>query len=183
MLTRALAALALACGAWGFDFAGLKRQGPLSDFANVVPPPARARVAAAVPPGAALVTITDLRGEPARAVARSIRAGWGVDVLVLVAIAERRLVVDARDGAPIDEDKVLERAATALAGVPPDLGKALVEAAHSVREQRGGVAPASQAGPHPRWMAWLIPLGALGWLGARRERKASGWSASGFGRT
>ena len=181
-MSRAPLLILSATLASAYDFGGLKKQGPLSDFANVVPPSATARVTTAVPRGLALVTVISLRGEPVRSVARTIRTSWNEDVVVLLSLSERRMVVDSREDVVIDEQLILDRASASLAATPPDFAGALAEAANSVREQRGGVAaPATSAAPLRR-IVWLVPLVALGWLGVRRERKASGWSTGGFGR-
>jgi uncharacterized protein len=100
----ALCLLALALCARAFDFAALKPQGYLSDFAGVVDSEQRARLeqycarlekAAGVQ--LALVTLPSLEGEPIEDVANALFRAWGVGrkqthegVLLLLAIRDRR---------------------------------------------------------------------------------------------
>ncbi|MBM3738911.1 MAG: hypothetical protein FJW39_24310 [Acidobacteria bacterium] len=168
--------------AWAFDFSGLKKQGPVNDFARVLGPVERDRLQRITPPGVAVVTVSSLYREPPDAVARAIRGAWNEDVVLLLSPAEHRFAAAARDGVILDQAAILVRMSTVLDSRPDAVGAALIEAVHSVAEQRGQQVPAAPRTFDVRPFVWLIPAGALLWLVARKPRPASQWSnRGGFG--
>ncbi len=184
MLTRSLIAAALLAGpaAFGYDFSALRRLGPVSDHANAIDPASRARIArlaeqakTAGGPSVAVAVIPGLYGEPSGAVAKTIRQAWGDDILILMAMGERRVAVASREGLRVDEDELLERMSGPLSR--RRTGDALTAAVQSVVDQTGGRAARPRPFPFVRYAGWLAPVAAVAWLLIRRERRTSGWSA------
>jgi uncharacterized protein len=146
-----LAALAFPLA--GADFAALQPKGYVNDFAGAIRDPAIAReledycarVEQSTGAQIALVTITDLEGEPIEDVANLLFRKWGVGskknnegVLVLLAIANRRTRVEVGYGLePYLPDGF---AGGILRGMRPalrsgDYGAALAEGARQIAER------------------------------------------------
>jgi uncharacterized protein len=139
----------LAGAAWGADFAALRPEGYVNDFAQVLDAGAKAslesycaRVESATQVQIALVTLPSLEGEPVEDVANLLYRKWGVGnkknnegVLVLLAIRDRRSRIEVGYGLePLLPDgyagQLLREMRPALkAG---DYGEALREAAEAI---------------------------------------------------
>ncbi len=103
---RRIAAALCFCAAagWAADFAALKPQGYVSDFAGVVDPASRAQLESycanlerATGAQLALVTLPSLEGEPVEDVANALFRAWGIGqkgenngALLLLSIGDRR---------------------------------------------------------------------------------------------
>jgi uncharacterized protein len=136
-----------AAAALGADFAALKPQGYVSDFANVVDAASRAeldRYCGALERAAgvqfALVTLPSLEGEPPEDVANTLYRAWGVGkkdtnegLLLLLSVRDRRMRLEVGYGLePIITDG---DAGEILRAMRPFLrqgqyGPAMIEAAH-----------------------------------------------------
>jgi len=146
---RLILLLALALTASAADFAALKPQGYVSDFARVMNPQARAaledycsRVEQATGAQIALVTLPSLDGQPVEDVAVLLFQRWGIGnkqnnegILVLLAIQDRRSRVEVGYGLePIIPDgfagSILRSMRPALAA--NDFASAFGEAAQTI---------------------------------------------------
>lgn len=183
---------ALVVPAWAADFAALKPQGYVSDYARVLNPQARAalneycaRVEEATGAQIALVTLPSLEGQPVEQVAELIYRRWGIGAkgkdegaLVLLAIRDRRSRIEVGYGLePVIPDGfaggVLRSMREALrAG---DYAAALGEAARTIGEAVAreknvdiGAAPIRRRAPAPQeetpWQPLLVALGVLAFL-------------------
>jgi uncharacterized protein len=139
----------LAAAAWGSDFASLKPEGFVSDFAGVIDPASRTaieRYCAAIQAKAgvqiAVVTIDTLSGEPIEDVANDLFTKWGVGkkatnegLLVLLATKDRRMRLEVGYGLePVIPDGY---AGSLLRAMAPALkagqyGEALTEAVQTI---------------------------------------------------
>ncbi len=141
--------LCLAVGASGADFASLKPQGYVSDFAGVVDPASRqalerycSRVEAQTGAQIAVVTIGTLAGEPLEDVANDLFRKWGVGkketnegILLLLVTGDRRMRLEVGYGLePVIPDGY---AGSLLRTMAPELrqgryGDALTEAVQAI---------------------------------------------------
>ena len=157
-----------ACAVAGLavDFAGLKPQGYLSDFAQVVDPESRAALeqygaALERATGAqlALVTLPSLEGEPPEDVANALFRAWGVGkkgknegVLLLLSIGDRRSRLEVGYGLePIITDG---DSGSVLRAMAPELrqgryGPAMLEAAYEIGSRIARAKNVSVAGTPP----------------------------------
>jgi len=179
-----------AAGALGVDFAALKQEGCLSDFAHVVDARSRASLeqyCAAVErsTGAqiALVTIPSLSGEPVEDVARVLFRSWRIKdkgALLLLSIQDRRSrLVVGRNLGSVDTGVVLGEMSGDLS--QERYGPALLRGARAIAARPGH--------PFP-WTAILVTL-AIGlavlgiyWLFNRRRVAADahgGFDSAGSG--
>lgn len=105
LLSRlAILAAVMAAVALPYDFAALKPEGYLSDFARVVDPASKAEIERycraienATGAQVALVTLENLQGEPVEDVANSLFRKWGIGqkgkdegILLLLSVSDRR---------------------------------------------------------------------------------------------
>ena len=146
------ALLALAVAAWSADFAALRPEGYVSDFAKVIPPERRAEleryckaVEHATGAQIALVTLPSLDGEPVEDVANLLFRKWGVGpkgknegVLLLISTGERRTRLEVGYGLePIIPDgyagSLLREMRPALRG--GDIGGAMAVAAQALGDR------------------------------------------------
>jgi uncharacterized protein len=154
MIARLLL-LALSLGAaygWAFDFAALKPEGHVSDFARVVDAPSKAdlevfcaRVERVSGAEIAIVTLPTLQGEPVEDVANSLFRRWGIGkkqgesrdqgILLLLVTQDRRSRIEVGYGLePIIPDGF---AGSILREMRPELrenrfGPALIAGAHTI---------------------------------------------------
>lgn len=170
------------------DFAALKPQGYVSDFARVVDPSTRqqlerycALVEQKTGAQMALVTLPTLAGEPIELVANDLFRKWGVGkkgkdegLLLLLVVRDRRMRLEVGYGLePIIPDGF---AGSVLRSMRPGLqanqyGSALVEAARvlgsRIAERKGVKLDASlpsQARPPAPAVPWHLVVGGLGAL-------------------
>jgi uncharacterized protein len=172
---------------WGADFAALKPQGYVSDFARVVDPATRqalenycAAVEKATGAQMALVTINTLDNEPITDVANLLYRKWGVGqkgkdegVMVLLAIRDRRSRVEVGYGLePVIPDGF---AGSVLRDMRPalregDYGLALTEAARVIGQKvaaaKGVAIPAAVPSTRPRAQPDSFPWGGALAIGA-----------------
>lgn len=149
-IPSALCALVcLAAAAWGADFASLKPEGFVNDFAGVVDPASRTEIeryctAVQAKTGVqiAIVTIDTLSGEPIEDVANALFSKWGVGkkgtdegLLLLLATRDRRMRLEVGYGLePVIPDGY---AGSLLRAMSPALkegryGEALSEAVQTI---------------------------------------------------
>jgi uncharacterized protein len=192
LLRLLFVALALVSAAWPVDFAALKPEGYVSDFARVVDPASRAQlerycrgVQDSTGAQMALVTLDTLAGEPIEDVANSIYRRWGVGqkgqnegVLLLVVVRDRRTRLEVGYGLePILPDgfsgSILREMSPALRG--KRYGEALMAGAQTIGARVASAkgvelktAPprrrASQREQHIPWWMVLGGIGVLIWL-------------------
>jgi len=169
-------ALVAVAAAPAVDFAALKPEGYVSDFARVVDPDSRAtlerycrRLEDATGAQLAFVTLDTLGGEPIEDVANSIYRRWGVGrkgnnegALLLIVVGDRRTRLEVGYGLePIIPDGF---AGSVLREMRPALrqrqyGEALVAAAEGVDL---GAAPARRHPPRrERDFPWWMLLGGI----------------------
>lgn len=112
IIAAVLLATALACMAVGADFAALRPEGYVSDFAHVIPAGQKAQleryckaVEASTGAEIALVTVPSLEGEPIEDVANLLHRRWGVGkkgtnegILLLLSIRDRRSRIEVGYG-------------------------------------------------------------------------------------
>lgn len=188
-LRFAFLALALTVVVLGVDFAALKPEGYVSDFARVVDPASRAelerysrRVEDATGVQLAFVTLDTLGGEPVEDVANSIYRRWGVGqkgknegALLLLVIADRRSRLEVGYGLePILPDgfsgSVLREMRPALR--ERQYGEALLAAAQTIGSRvasaKGVELNTAPARRHTqrreRHIPWWMILGGVGML-------------------
>lgn len=154
MIVRLLL-LALSLGVafgWAFDFAALKPEGYVSDFARVIDPSSRAeldeycaRVERVTGAEMAIVTLPTLQGEPVEDVANSLFRRWGIGkkegesrdqgILLLLVTQDRRSRIEVGYGLePFIPDGF---AGSILREMRPELrenryGPALIAGAHTI---------------------------------------------------
>jgi uncharacterized protein len=180
-LSAALWLCALA--ALGADFAALKPQGYVSDFAQVIDPDSRAaieRYCAALEKSTgaelALVTLPSLEGEPVEDVANALFRAWGVGkkganegALLLLSIRERRSRLETGYGLePIITDG---DSGSILRAMSPELregryGPAMLRGAYEIGERiaRAKRVSVTEAPPPPargRPIGEGLPIGAI----------------------
>jgi uncharacterized protein len=187
---RSLAlAAALAAAAVAADFAALKPEGYVNDFAGVIDAGTKrelevycAQVERATGAQFALVTLPGLEGEPIEDVANLLYRKWGVGqkktdegILILLSINDRRSRVEVGYGLePLIPDGY---AGSVLRGVRPslragDYGQALSDAVHQMAEriaaakgvQIGQQAPRRQTRPADEGFPWFGLVVACGVL-------------------
>jgi uncharacterized protein len=209
-LPRLCLCLALACAAApGYDFAGLKPQGYVSDFAGVVDAGSRAqleryakRLEEATGVQLALVTLPTLAGEPLEEVANVLFRKWGIGhkerndgLLLLLVPRDRRFRLEVGYGLePIIPDGY---AGSVLRAMGPALrtgnyGEALREAAHDLgsriaQAKRVALEPAPVRRRPPRKESPIPLLALLGGVmvfavlsGLRGSRRAYRGSGGGW---
>ena len=184
--------LALVSAAWPVDFAALKPEGYVSDFARVVDPASRAQlerycrgVQDSTGAQMALVTLDTLGGEPIEDVANSIYRRWGVGqkgknegVLLLVVVRDHRTRLEVGYGLePFLPDgfsgSILREMAPALRG--KQYGEAFLAAAQTIGARVASAkgvelktAPlrrrALRREQHIPWWMVLGGIGVLIWL-------------------
>ena len=172
----------LAAGLQAADFAALKPQGYVSDFAGVVDQGSReqidaycARVEQTTGAEIALVTLSSTEGEPVEDVANLLYRKWGVGlkktnegVLVLLVVNDRRSRIEVGYGLePVITDGYVGGLLRSL--IPSlrsgDYAQALADAAHQLGEKIaaskgvaiGGPAPRRTTSPRPEG----LPIGPL----------------------
>ena len=167
------------------DWAALRPQGYLSDFAGVVDPQSKAALeqyCASIEHSTgvqlALVTVASLEREPIEDVARTIFDTWGIGrkgkndgVLLLLAIADRRSHLYA--GAGVKDRLPDALAASVLDDMRPALrenhyGEALLAAAQTIgaavaqaKNVPAGSPPPRSAHQHSGGIPWLLILGGV----------------------
>jgi len=179
-------ALAFVSAALPVDFASLKAEGYVSDFARVVDPASRAEldrycrgVEDATGAQLALVTLDTLAGEPIEDVANSIYRRWGVGqkgknegVLLLFVVGDRRMRLEVGYGLePILPDgssgDILREMRPALR--EKHYGEALLAAAQTIGARVASAKGVELSTPPPRRRAfrreqhipWWMVLGGL----------------------
>ncbi len=200
-----------ALGAFGYDFAALKPQGHVSDFAGVLDAVHRAelerycaRIEQSTGVEIALIVVRSLYGEPVEDVANLLFRKWGVGkkgkdtgILLLLSVQDRRSRLEVGYGLePVIPDGY---AGSLLRQMRPALrvgqyGDALAEAAHAIGAriaQSKGVnlegARPKRAGRHREPFPWPMALGGggmLAWLllsAGRSRRRLRGRSIGGSG--
>lgn len=197
-----LLACLCACEAFPYDFAGLKPEGYVSDYARVLDPGSReqlelycAGLERAAGVQFAVVTLPTLQGEPLEDVANDLYRKWGIGqkgknegLLVLVVIQDRRFRVEVGYGLePIVTDGY---AGSVLRSVGPEMqqgryGEALLDAVHQLgsRVAEGKrVSLDGQRPRRPRRRGSPIPIGLLlGGLGVFGLLSALAGRRRGFG--
>jgi len=188
-LLLACAALLLAAGvAFPVDFAALKPQGYVSDFAGVLDPAARAalerycaRLEAQTGAEVAVVTLQSLAGEPIEDVANAMFRKWGVGkkgkdegLLLMLVTGDRRMRLEVGYGLePIIPDGfaggVLRSMSPALRTQRYDeaLAEALRVIGSRIAEAKGVSLDAAlprRSRPRPESIPWPLVLGGLGLL-------------------
>lgn len=200
--------LLLVAAAFPVDFAALKPEGYVSDFARVLDPGARgtlerycAQLEARTGAQIALVTLDTLSGEPIEDVANNMFRKWGVGqkgkdegILLLLVTRDRRMRMEVGYGLePLIPDGL---AGSILRSMRPALreqryGEALTEALHilgsRITESKGvTLDEALPRRPRPRQpsVPWPFVLGGLGvlfWaLAASGGRRRGRMRGSGF---
>jgi uncharacterized protein len=199
-------ALALVSAAWAVDFAALKPEGYVSDFARVVDPASRAQlerycrvVQDSTGAQMALVTLDTLAGEPIEDVANSIYRRWGVGekgknegVLLLVVVRDRRTRLEVGYGLePILPDGfdggILREMAPALRG--KQYGEAFLAAAQTIGARVASAkgvelktAPLRRrAMRREQRIPWWMVLGGIGVLIWLLSMGGKGSGGGGFG--
>jgi uncharacterized protein len=189
LLRSTLLALAFVSVALAVDFAALKPEGYVSDFARVVDPASRAelerycrRVEDATGAQLAFVTLDSLAGEPVEDVANSIYRRWGVGqkgknegALLLLVVGDRRTRLEVGYGLePILPDgfsgSILREMRPALR--EKHYGEALMAAAQTIGSRVAAAkgvelntAPARRrALRREQRIPWWMVLGGLGVL-------------------
>jgi uncharacterized protein len=174
------------CSGWAVDWAALKPQGYVSDFAGVVDAGSRAQlenycavVQQSTGAQMALVTIKSLEGEPIEDVANTIARAWGVGqkgqnegILLLLAINDRRSRLEVGYGLePILPDgldgSILREMRPALR--QQQYGEALMAAAQTLGAAIAKAKGVALAAPLPRRIhrtrsdsiPWPMLLGGL----------------------
>lgn len=176
----------LACGlARAYDFAGLKPEGYLSDFARVVDAEGRQRLEryAKLVEGTtgvqmAFVTLPTLASEPIEDVANALFRKWGIGqkgkdngLLLLLVPRERRLRLEVGYG--LEEIIPDGYAGSVLRAMRPALregryGEAMLDAAHELGSRIAsakGVNPEGTPLPQPRPRSTELPIPLLVLLG------------------